>query len=121
MTPMGHRSGTPRGICGATAGVSEWFFFEMADDIRIRASTLDDLPALTAIYNHYVVNTPITFDIEPFTVAQRMEWFETHGARGRHRLLVAEENGTVVGYAATGPFRAKRAYETSVETSIYCA
>ena len=28
----------------------------------------DDLPRLTEIYNYYVVNTPITFDLEPVTV-----------------------------------------------------
>jgi phosphinothricin acetyltransferase len=79
-----------------------------------------DLPALTAIYNHYVVNTPITFDIEPFTIEQRAEWFGVHAESGRYRLLVAEEAGEVMGYAASGPFRPKQAYETSVETSIYC-
>jgi phosphinothricin acetyltransferase len=90
-------------------------------DRRIRDAVVGDLPALTAIYNHYVVHTPITFDIEPFTVEQRAEWFKLHSETGRYRLLVAEEAGTVVGYAGTGPFRAKRAYETTVETTIYCA
>jgi phosphinothricin acetyltransferase len=90
-------------------------------DLRVRAASVDDLPALTAIYNHYVINTPITFDIEPFTVEQRRPWFELHAGTGRYRLVVAEEGGTVIGYASTGPFRAKQAYETTVETSIYCA
>jgi phosphinothricin acetyltransferase len=89
--------------------------------VEIRAATPADLPALTAIYNHYVIHTPITFDIEPFTVEQRAEWFRVYSATGRHRLLVAEEAGEIVGYAGTGPFRTKAAYETSVETSIYCA
>ncbi len=90
-------------------------------DVTIREAVAGDLPALTAIYNHYVVNTVVTFDMEPFTVEQRMEWFELHTRTGRYRLLVAEEAGTVVGYVGTGPFRTKQAYETSVETSIYCA
>ena len=89
--------------------------------VVFRDAILGDLPALTAIYNHYVVNTPITFDIEPFTVEQRLQWFELHARTGRYRLFVAEEAGTVIGYAGTGPFRPKEAYETTVETTIYCA
>ena len=61
----------------------------MADYV-IRAATLDDLQALTDIYNHYIVHTPITFDVQPYTVEQRREWFDDHAASGKHRLLVAE-------------------------------
>jgi phosphinothricin acetyltransferase len=90
-------------------------------DLRIRLALPADLPRLTEIYNHYVVNTAITFDIEPFTVEQRASWFNLHAETGRYRLLVVEDAGQAVGYASTGPFRDKRAYETTVETSIYCA
>ena len=89
--------------------------------VRIRVAAVDDVPSLTEIYNHYIVETPITFDVEPFTVEQRTEWFSRHAETGRYRLLVAEEAGAVIGYAGTGPFRPKRAYESTVETSIYCA
>ncbi|MEU4213600.1 N-acetyltransferase family protein [Streptomyces sp. NPDC026206] len=87
--------------------------------IRVRPAASGDLGELTAIYNHYVVHTPVTFDIEPVTVDERRAWLEAHPATGRHRLLVAEEAGTVLGYASSGPFRDKQAYETSVETSVY--
>ena len=80
-----------------------------------------DLPAITDIYNYYVVHTPITFDIEPFTPEQRAGWFDDHCDGRRSRLLVAEEDGQIVGYAGTGRFRAKQAYDTSVEATIYCA
>ncbi|PKV83400.1 GNAT family N-acetyltransferase [Streptomyces sp. TLI_146] len=88
---------------------------------RIRAGGEDDLEELTRIYNHYVVSTPITFDIEPFTAEQRRPWLASHPDHGRHRLLVAEEGGKVLGYATSSPFRPKQAYETSVETSVYVA
>ncbi|MGK5543918.1 N-acetyltransferase family protein [Streptomyces sp. URMC 127] len=87
--------------------------------IRIRPGADGDLTELTEIYNHYVVHTPVTFDIEPVTAEERRAWLDAHPATGRHRLLVAEEAGRVLGYATSGPFRAKRAYETSVETSVY--
>jgi phosphinothricin acetyltransferase len=90
-------------------------------DISIRPAARADLPRLTEIYNHYVVNTPVTFDIDPYTVERREAWFLQFGATGRHRLFVAEERGLVIGYAGTTRFRLKAAYETTVETTIYCA
>jgi phosphinothricin acetyltransferase len=90
-------------------------------DISIRPAVRGDLPRLTEIYNHYVVHTAVTFDIEPYTVERRETWFNQFRANGRHRLLVAEENGVVLGYSGTVPFRPKAAYETTVETTIYCA
>lgn len=85
----------------------------------LRAAVDADLPALTAIYNHYVVHTPVTFDMAPFQPEQRRAWFDDHQASGRHRLLVADEEGAVVGYASTSRWRPKPAYETTVESSVY--
>lgn len=90
-------------------------------DISIRPAVRGDLPRLTEIYNYYVVNTPVTFDMEPYTIEQRETWFNQFGAAGRHRLLVAEKRGAVLGYVGTMRFRPKAAYETTVETTIYCA
>jgi phosphinothricin acetyltransferase len=89
-------------------------------DIRIRPAVRDDLERLTEIYNYYVIHTPVTFDVEPYTVERREAWFAQFGTKGRHRLLVAEEGGAVLGYAGTTRFRPKAAYDTTVETTIYC-
>jgi phosphinothricin acetyltransferase len=89
--------------------------------VTTRTATHADVPRLTEIYNHYVIHTPVTFDLEPYTVERRMECFEQVAPRGRHRLLVAEENGIVLGYGGTTRFRAKAAYDTTVETTIYTA
>ena len=87
----------------------------------IRSATLDDLPTLTDIYNHYVVNTTITFDLRPLTVEQRRPWFDDHHASGPHRLLVAvDDEQRYLGYASTSRWRPKAAYDTTVEASVYC-
>jgi phosphinothricin acetyltransferase len=91
------------------------------NELRIRPAEARDLTRLTEIYNHYVVNTPVTFDVEAYTVEGRRAWFGQFGGAGRHRLLVAELRGSVVGYAGTTRFRPKAAYQTTVETTIYCA
>jgi phosphinothricin acetyltransferase len=89
------------------------------DDIVIRPGREGDLDRLTAIYNHYVQHTPVTFDIETYTVERRRAWFDQFGQRGRYRLFVAEREGRVVGWADSHPFRAKAAYDTSVESTVY--
>jgi len=89
--------------------------------LAIRPALSSDLPRLTEIYNHYVIHTPITFDLEPYTVERRAAWFEQFAPTGRHRLVVADEDGLVIGYAGTTQFRVKPAYDTTVETTIYCS
>jgi phosphinothricin acetyltransferase len=86
----------------------------------IRPATLDDLAVLTDIYNYYVVNTTVTFDLRPFAPEERRGWFDEHAAAGRHRLIVAvASDATVVGYATTSRWRPKAAYDTTVESSVY--
>jgi phosphinothricin acetyltransferase len=100
--------------------------------VGVRDARLDDLPALTDLYNHYVETTAITFDVKPFTVDTRRPWFDHYATTGPHRLLVATSaagstgtagtagGGEVLGYVTSSPFRPKAAYVTSVETSVYC-
>lgn len=93
----------------------------MTTEVEIRPATNHDLVALTDIYNHYVVNTHITFDTEPFEPLDRRAWFDRYQDTGRHRLLVAAYPGSndIAGYATSGQLRPKAAYDTSVETTVY--
>ena len=93
----------------------------MSGGTIIRPVTAADHAPVTAIYNHYIVTTPATFDIEPFLVEERKEWFAQFRSDGPYRMLVAEEAGEVVGATWSSQFRPKRAYDTTVETSIYLA
>ena len=90
-------------------------------DTTIRHGVEADLDAVNAIYKHYVVHTPITFDIEAWSLERRNEWFRRFDATGRHQFFVAEVAGEVVGFAYSGQFRARAAYDTSVETTVYLA
>ena len=87
----------------------------------VRPATEDDLEAINDLYNHYVSETHITFDDEPMSMQERREWFSHYATEGRHRLLVAADDGKVIGYASSSRFRPKPGYLTSVETSIYVA
>jgi phosphinothricin acetyltransferase len=88
-------------------------------DLNIRLADKQDLARLVEIYNYYVSHTHVTFHIQPLTVATRLEWFRQFAAAGPYRLLVGIRNQQVVGYASSTEFKAKEAYRSSVETTIY--
>ncbi|HXP86019.1 MAG TPA: GNAT family N-acetyltransferase [Bryobacteraceae bacterium] len=89
--------------------------------VTVRPASLEDLPSLTEIQNHYVIHTHITFDVRPFTPEQRVPWFHEHSDGKRYRLLAAcDSPAGVLGYVCTGRHRTKEAYDTTVEASIAC-
>ncbi|MCK1822594.1 N-acetyltransferase family protein [Streptomyces sp. XM83C] len=95
-------------------------------EAQVRPGVESDLDSLTEIYNHYVRETAVTFDTSVFTPEERRPWLLSHPEDGPHRLMVATETDLsgrdgerVLGYATSSPFRAKPAYGTSVEVSVY--
>ncbi|MEV4786618.1 GNAT family N-acetyltransferase [Streptomyces tuirus] len=92
-------------------------------EVQVRPGVEDDLEALTALYNHYVRETAITFDTAIFTPEERRPWLLSHPEDGPHRLMVATtaDPREILGYATSSPFRTKPAYATSVETTVYVA
>ncbi|HEY6115201.1 MAG TPA: GNAT family N-acetyltransferase, partial [Candidatus Dormibacteraeota bacterium] len=89
--------------------------------VQVRSATDDDLPAINEIYNHYVQDSHVTFDLEPSTLESRRDWFRHYADRGPHRVFVAVDDGQVIGYATSSEFKSRPGYATSVETSVYVA
>jgi len=92
-----------------------------AGDVKVRPATAADLAGINDLYNEYVLTAHYTFDIVPLTMETRQEWFGHYDTSGRHRVFVAVDGETVVGYTSSSRYRPKQAYETSVETSVYLA
>ncbi|MGW1270687.1 N-acetyltransferase family protein [Streptomyces sp. NPDC002491] len=99
-------------------------------EVQVRPGIEDDLEALTSLYNHYVRETPITFDTAVFSPEERRPWLLSHPEDGPYRLLVATETDSqdihgvpqaILGYATSSPYRPKGAYATSVEVTVYVA
>ncbi len=88
-------------------------------DLEIRPARREDVPAINDLYNLFVADTAVTFDIEPSSLEQRLTWFEQFSETGARRLMVVENSDAVAGYAGTLQFRTKPAYRTSVEMTIY--
>jgi|SRR5579859_5505278 len=83
----------------------------------IRRATVDDVAAITEIYNEAIATTSATFDTEPKTTAERLAWFESHDER--HPIVVALLDGQVVGWAAITKWSDRQAYADTAETSFY--
>jgi L-amino acid N-acyltransferase YncA len=90
----------------------------MKMDVTLRASADADVPAIAAIYKHHVLEGTGTFETEPPDEAEISRRRRDLIQRG-FPWLVAEVNGTVVGYAYAGLFRAREAYRFTLEDSIY--
>lgn len=86
----------------------------------LRAATTADANAIAEIYNHYVVNTIVTFEEEsvpaPEMAARISEVLDLNLP-----WFVWEEHGRVHGYAYAGKWKSRCAYRYSVESSIYLA
>ncbi|MFI7587203.1 arsinothricin resistance N-acetyltransferase ArsN1 family B [Spongisporangium articulatum] len=85
----------------------------------IRAVRREDAAAVAEVYRPYVEQTAISFESgapAAAEMARRIEATVTH-----YPWLVAEDGGTVVGYAYAGPHRARPAYRWSVDVSVYLA
>jgi L-amino acid N-acyltransferase YncA len=87
-------------------------------DYTLRPFNWSDVPAITAIYAHYVTNTAITFDTEvpgEEAIAEKYAGLRKLG----HPLIVAERDGRTVGYAYASFYRPRAAYRFTAEDSIY--
>jgi phosphinothricin acetyltransferase len=84
----------------------------------LRPAEAVDLPSLLAIYNDAILHTTAVFSYQPHTLEMRAEWFAARQAAG-HPVLVATDDGRIVGFASVGPFRAWPAYKYSLENSVY--
>lgn len=85
--------------------------------VALRLATLDDAEAVRHIYNAEVTTSTVTFDIVPRSLDEQRRYLSDRS--GAHAVIVAEDAGQVVGYGALSPWRAKPAYSTSVEDSVY--
>jgi len=84
---------------------------------EIRAATSADAAAVATIYNWYIANTVITFEVEPVAAAEMAQRIEA--ALVAHEWLVLARGGELLGYAYAGRFHARAAYGYTAESTIY--
>jgi L-amino acid N-acyltransferase YncA len=88
-------------------------------EYTIRPATTDDLASVREIYNHYVVNSSITFDERAMTLVGVRKKFAT-AEKLRMPFLVAQSpSGELLGFAWVFPWQGNAARWKTVEVSIY--
>ena len=84
----------------------------------IRTAIAQDAPAISAIYNHYVLNTIVTFE-EQAVSADEIGRRVAATLDANLPWLVLEEAGKVLGYTYASKWKSRAAYRFSVETTVY--
>jgi L-amino acid N-acyltransferase len=84
----------------------------------VRAASEADLPGIFAIYDHEVLHGTATFDTQPKSPAERLEWFRSDGG-GRYPILVAESDGAIAGWSRLYAWSPRRAYDRTAEDAVY--
>jgi len=83
----------------------------------VAPATDADIDDINRIYNQLIVDSHVSFDTEPWTREQRSDWLADR-IRGGYPVLVARVSDAIVGVAWSGPFRDRKAYASSAETTI---
>lgn len=86
--------------------------------MQIRPATLADAQAIADIYNPYIRDTTITFEYDSVT-AEDMAARIGKTQKTFDWLVLEDDAGKLLGYAYYGKFRERKAYDGTVETSIY--
>jgi phosphinothricin acetyltransferase len=93
---------------------------------RHRLATIDDLPAVVAIYNTTIASREVTADTEPISVESRVNWFHEHTPDKRPLWIIeraddAAAQPEVLGWISYSNFYGRPAYSGTAEVSIYIA
>jgi L-amino acid N-acyltransferase YncA len=84
----------------------------------IRPAVISDAEAIAHIYNHYILNTVVTFEEQPVSrneMADRVKAVEA----ASFPWLVSERANQVVGYAYANKWHVRSAYRYSAECTAY--
>ena len=85
--------------------------------MEVRLARLPDAEAIRSIYNLEVTTSTVTFDLVPRTLEAQRAWLTARS--GAHAVVVAHEDGALLGFASLSPYRDRPAYSTTVEDSVY--
>jgi len=88
-------------------------------DTEIRPARLEDLQAICEIYNYYILNSVVTFDIEVYDRQFWVDKLEYLKSQEFPFIVAVSPAGQVLGYAYLAPYTQKAGYRRTAEISIY--
>jgi phosphinothricin acetyltransferase len=82
--------------------------------LTTRSATPDDAAEIAAIYNQGIEDRTSTFETALRTAEDIVRWFD-----GVHPVVIVEQDGENVAFAATFLYRPRACYATIAEFSVY--
>lgn len=98
-----------------TKGISD----AEAAELTIRKATEQDLTAMVEIYNYYIQNSVVTFDLENMSLQDWAEKYKWINDLGLPFIVAQSSSKQIIGFAYVAPWRQKAAFRRTVEDSIY--
>lgn len=91
----------------------------VSNEVTLRSVGEQDLAQVLEIYNYYIRNSVVTFDLEPMTTEDWLEKFQWIKSLELPFICAESGSGQILGFAYVAPWRQKAAYRRTVEDSIY--
>jgi len=88
------------------------------DSKHLREATASDLDAILRIYNEAIEKTTAIYEYGPFDQSYIENWWKQRQTES-WPVIVAEIEGEIGGFATYGTFRARAAYRSTMEHSVY--
>jgi L-amino acid N-acyltransferase YncA len=88
-------------------------------EITIREAYETDLVAVAEIYNYYVQNSVVTFDLEPLKLGDWIDKYRWISGLQLPFLVAVTPSGYILGFAYVAPWWQKASYKRTVENGIY--
>ncbi|WP_066290465.1 arsinothricin resistance N-acetyltransferase ArsN1 family A [Bacillus sp. FJAT-29937] len=85
----------------------------------IREGNLNDIDTILNIYNQGIEDKIATLETETKDLQYMKEWFEQH--RGRYKVIVAEQNGQILGWSSLNQYNNRGTYAGVADLSVYIA
>jgi L-amino acid N-acyltransferase YncA len=89
----------------------------LIQDLVIRKSKESDINSIQEIYNQGIEDRIATLEDETKNYSYMKNWYENH--KGRYSVIVAENEGIVVGWASLNQYNNRCAYDGVADLSVY--
>ncbi len=85
--------------------------------MEIRKVKISDAEQITEIYNHYVLHSHCTFEIDAVSIVEMEKRIAEISAVYPYFVLIEEDS--ILGYTYASQYKTRAAYQNSVEISVY--
>jgi phosphinothricin acetyltransferase len=90
---------------------------QISSTLTVRPAAEEDTGSILRIYNQGIEDRIATLETEMKDSAYMETWLQEH--QGRYSVMVAEQEGAVIGWASLNPYSHRCAYSGVADLSVY--